>query len=162
MVLAEPVACPPLADGELDPDVTVTGICGHADVGPELLDAIAAVLVDSFGASPDRAPELATELRRGARDARVSLVLVRVDGEPAAVAKATAFDGFVYLSSIGTREPFRGRGLGALATRHAVALGGGGERIVYLGVFSGNLPAIRLYGRLGFASTGEAPDLILA
>ena len=49
-----------------------------------------------------------------------------------------------------------------LATRHAVAIGGGGSaRIVYLGVFTGNAPAIRLYERLGFASGGEAPDLLL-
>ena len=26
---------------------------------------------------------------------------------------------------------------------------------------SGNLPALRLYERLGFASIGEAPDLLL-
>jgi RimJ/RimL family protein N-acetyltransferase len=31
----------------------------------------------------------------------------------------------------------------------------------YLGVFSGNEPALRLYSRLGFASLGESPDLVL-
>jgi RimJ/RimL family protein N-acetyltransferase len=31
----------------------------------------------------------------------------------------------------------------------------------YLGVFSGNEPALRLYARLGFVSLGEAPDLLL-
>ena len=80
----------------------------------------------------------------------------------AAVAKATSFDGFTYLSSIGTRARFRGRGLAGLATRHAVAIGGGtATQVVYLGVFSGNAPALRLYQRLGFASGGESPDLLL-
>ena len=106
--------------------------------------------------------ELAGDLRRTLDDPRIALVLVRMDGEPAAVAKATTFDGFIYLSSIGTRRAFRGRGLGGLATRHAVAIGGGADaHVVYLGVFSGNAPAIRLYERLGFASIGEAPDLLL-
>jgi RimJ/RimL family protein N-acetyltransferase len=31
----------------------------------------------------------------------------------------------------------------------------------YLGVFTGNEPALRLYGRLGFASLGESPDMLL-
>jgi RimJ/RimL family protein N-acetyltransferase len=30
----------------------------------------------------------------------------------------------------------------------------------YLGVFSGNEAAIRLYSRLGFATVGESPDLL--
>ena len=32
---------------------------------------------------------------------------------------------------------------------------------VYLGVFSGNHAALRVYDRLGFASIGESPDLLL-
>ena len=52
---------------------------------------------------------------------------VRVDGEPAAVAKATTFDGFTYLSSIGTRAAFRGRGLPRWRPAHAVAIAGGGS-----------------------------------
>ena len=75
-------------------------------------------------------------------------MLARVDGEPAAAAKATTFDGFTYLSSIGTRAAFRGRGLAGLATRHAIALAGGADRgVAYLGVFSGNEPALRVYER---------------
>ena len=95
-------------------------------------------------------------------------MLVRIDGEPAACAKATSFDGMTYLSSIGTREPFRGQGLAGLATRHAVAIAraagagaAGGPDLVYLGVHSGNEAALRLYQRLGFASVGESPDLLL-
>ncbi len=162
MILAEPAACPPLGDQEAGPGVQVAGIRSAADAGEGDIDAIAAVLAESFGASPDRASGLAADLQVAIGDPRVSLVLVRVDGEAAAVAKATAFDGFIYLSSIGTREAHRGRGLAALATRHAVAISGGpGGHVVYLGVFTGNAPAIHLYERLGFASTGESPDLLL-
>ena len=77
-------------------------------------------------------------------------------------AKATTFDGFTYLSSIGTRDAFRGRGLAGLATRHAMAVAGAREAgRTYLGVFSDNEPALRLYTRLGFASVGESPDMLL-
>ena len=162
MILTDPAACQPLDAREIEPGVTVAGICKPADAGEGDLDDIAAVLAESFGAAPDRAPDLAADLRGAVGDPRVSLALVRVDGDAAAVAKATAFDGFIYLSSIGTREAYRGRGLAALATRHAVAISGGpGGQVVYLGVFTGNVPALRLYERLGFASTGEAPDLLL-
>jgi ribosomal protein S18 acetylase RimI-like enzyme len=162
MVLAEPASCPPLVAGELGPGVSVAGICRASDARDGDVDDIAAVLAESFGALPERADELAADLRRTLGDPRIALVLVRVDGVAAAVAKATSFDGFTYLSSIGTRARFRGRGLAGLATRHAVAIGSGtATQVVYLGVFSGNAPALRLYQRLGFASGGESPDLLL-
>ena len=162
MVLADPASCPPLAAADLGSGVTVTAICREADAGPGDVEDIAAVLAESFGALPDRAGELAADLQLTLDDPRIALALVRVDGVAAAVAKATSFDGFLYLSSIGTRARFRGRGLAGLATRHAVAIGGGAAtNVVYLGVFSGNAPALRLYERLGFASGGESPDLLL-
>ena len=120
------------------------------------------MLAESFGALPGRAAQLADDLRVTLTDPRVALVLARVDGEPAAAAKATTFDGFTYLSSIGTREAFRGRGLAGIVTRHALEISGG--RVAgraYLGVFSGNAPAIRVYTKLGFATLGESPDMLL-
>jgi ribosomal protein S18 acetylase RimI-like enzyme len=89
--------------------------------------------------------------------------LIRVDGEPAAAAKRATFDGATYLSSIGTRVPFRGRGLGELATAALTADAvADGSRWTYLGVFAGNDVAIRLYERLGFVRLGPpAPDLLL-
>ena len=162
MVHARPQDLLPVRPGELDGGVTLTAIRRPADAANGDLDDIAGVLAGSFGAEPGRAAELAADLRLTLDDARVTLVLARVDGRPASVAKATTFDGLTYLSSIGTDEPFRGRGLGGLVTRHAIATGGGrASRYAYLGVFSGNAPALRLYERLGFASTGEAPDLLL-
>ena len=70
------------------------------------------------------------------REPAVTLYLARVDGVPAALAKATTFDGATYLASIGTRPAFQGRGLGGLVTRAAVADAlASGSRWVYLGVF---------------------------
>jgi ribosomal protein S18 acetylase RimI-like enzyme len=161
MVLEEPAASPPVAASELAPGVTLHAIRSPRDAGPSDCDDLGLVLAESFGALPGRAAQLAADLRVTLPDPRVALVLVRVDGEPAAAAKATRFDGFTYLSSIGTRDPFRGRGLAGLATRHAISLAGtGAAGRAYLGVFSGNEAAIRLYTRLGFATVGESPDLL--
>lgn len=162
MVQDDPAASPPVRPEEPGRGVTLHAIRTPADAGPGDCDELGLVLAESFGALPGRAAELAADLRSTLDDPRVVLVLVRVDGEPAAAAKATTFDGFTYLSSIGTREAFRGRGLAGLATRHAVAVAGGRQRgRAYLGVFSGNVPALRLYERLGFASIGESPDMLL-
>jgi ribosomal protein S18 acetylase RimI-like enzyme len=162
MVLDRPEACPPVRRAELARDVTLHAVRGAAGASNGDADDIALVLAESFGAMPGREVELAADLQRTIADRRVSLVIARVDGEPAAVAKATTFNGLTYLSSIGTRAAFRGRGLASLVTRKAVALDDGpGRRLTYLGVFSGNVPALRLYDRLGFASIGEAPDLLL-
>jgi ribosomal protein S18 acetylase RimI-like enzyme len=161
LVLEDPAASPPVGAGELARGVTLHPIRGPEDAGPADCDDLGLVLAESFGALPGRAAQLADDLRTVLPDPRVSLVLVRVGGEPAAAAKATTFDGFTYLSSIGTRDPFRGRGLAALATRAALDLSGGAvSGRAYLGVFSGNEPAIRLYTRLGFATVGESPDLL--
>jgi ribosomal protein S18 acetylase RimI-like enzyme len=66
-----------------------------------------------------------------------------------------SFDGASYLSSIGTRPGWRGRGFGGLITRvlayDSVA---GGFDLVYLGVYPENARAIRVYERLGFATLG--------
>jgi len=162
MVLDRPEACPPVRSLELDAGVTLRSIRRAADACPDDTLDTARVLAESFGAAPGRESELAADLDRTLDDPRVTLVIARIDGEPAAVAKATTFDGLTYLSSIGTRPAFRGRGLGSLVTRQAVAADASGERrLTYLGVFSGNEAAQRLYGRLGFASVGESPDLLL-
>ncbi|OGO55996.1 MAG: hypothetical protein A2V85_04285 [Chloroflexi bacterium RBG_16_72_14] len=162
MVMRDPAACPPTTVRELAPGVSIRTLARAEDAGPGDVEAVAGVLADSFGAPPWRARELAADLDLTLDDPRIALVLARVAGEPAAVAKATTFDGLTYLSSIGTRPAFRGRGLGALVTRDAVVAGvARGARLAYLGVFSGNPTALRLYERLGFATIGESPDLLL-
>jgi len=162
MVLEDPgSAATPVPSDELGAGVTLLAVQGPEDVQPGDLDDVGLVLAESFGAPPARAAELASDLLLTLTDDRVLLVLARVDGEPAAVAKATTFDGFTYLSSIGTRASFRGRGLAPLVTRHAIAAAGGASRWAYLGVWSGNQPALKVYERLGFATLGESPDLLL-
>lgn len=162
LVLDRPEACPPIRGERLGAGVTVEAFRGGTEANPDAARDVARVLAQSFGVMPGREAELAADLTQALRDARVSLVLARVDGEPASVAKATTFDGLTYLSSIGTRSAFRGRGLASLVTRQAVSLDAGPDRrLAYLGVFSGNEPALRMYARLGFASLGEAPDMLL-
>jgi ribosomal protein S18 acetylase RimI-like enzyme len=89
--------------------------------------------------------------------------MLRVDGEPAAIARRATMAEGSYLSSIGTRPAFRRRGLGALATSlvAADAIEAGSE-LIHLAVEAVNEPARRLYERLGFAVVGEpALDLLL-
>ena len=146
------------------PDVTVERV--HRSAGSAADDAahgIAVVLAEAFRIEPYRIPSIEAEtlVMLGRDDFHA--VLVRVDGEPAATARRTTFAGASYLSSIGTRPRFQGRGLGRLASavamRDAVEAG---SRWTYLGVFDYNLVARRMYEDLGFVVLGgPAPDLLL-
>jgi ribosomal protein S18 acetylase RimI-like enzyme len=162
MLLDRPERCGLVDLGTLGPGVTLHGLRTAVDAHPGDLDEVGMVLADAFGAPAGRGAELASDLRRTLDDPRITVVLVRVHGEAAACAKATTFDGMTYVSSVGTRAAYRGRGLAGLATRHALAIArGGSSGLAYLGVHSGNEPALRLYERLGFASLGESPDMLL-
>lgn len=162
MLLTRTERAGPVRPGEPEPGVTLHAIAQAGDARPGDLDDVGAVLAASFGAPPSRAPELAADLERTLPDPRVVLVLVRLDGTAVAAAKATTFDGWTYLSSVGTLPGYRGRGLAGLATRHAIAAAAAREPgRPYLGVFSGNEPALRLYERLGFQTVGDSPDLLL-
>jgi GNAT superfamily N-acetyltransferase len=121
------------------------------------------VLADAFGVDAARRIGLENDVIACLSRPGCAVLLVSIDGVPAAIARrATNGDGS-YLSSIGTRPAYRGRGLGALATavavRDAVAAG---STFIHLGVEVDNGPALRLYERLGFATVGEpAPDMLL-
>jgi ribosomal protein S18 acetylase RimI-like enzyme len=127
------------------------------------------VLADSFGVDSDRRIALESDLLGCVSRPGCAVVLVNIDGVPAAIARrATTADGS-YLSSIGTRPKFRGHGLGALVTALAIedALAvkdamAGGRPLIHLGVEMDNVRGIRLYERLGFSVLGDpAPDLLL-
>lgn len=124
---------------------------------------IAAILTEAFDVEPDRQAAIELETEAMFDHPELHACLVRLDGEPVAAAKRATFDGATYLSSIGTRRAFRGRGLGALATAIVTADAvADGSRWTYLGVWSGNETAIRMYERLGFVRVGPpAPDLLL-
>jgi ribosomal protein S18 acetylase RimI-like enzyme len=161
MVLVDPSRADPPVVGEAGPGTEIELIHETPDPSAAAEDA-ARVLVEAFGVDPMRRDGLADDLALSLSDPRVAVAIARVDGRAAAVAKATTFDGATYLSSIGTGPGYRGRGLAGLVTRAVIAHGRArGSRWQYLGVFSGNAPALRLYTRLGFATLGEAPDLLL-
>jgi ribosomal protein S18 acetylase RimI-like enzyme len=156
-------AAVPIPDGGGE-QVTLERI--HRAVGSDAIDAaeaIAAVVADSFAIEPDRVGAIVEEtlVLLGRDEFHASLI--RIDGEPAAIARRTTFAGASYLSSIGTRPRFRGLGLGKfvsdVALRDALAAG---SHWTYLGVFAENDVARRMYEQLGFVPLGEpGPDLIL-
>jgi ribosomal protein S18 acetylase RimI-like enzyme len=144
--------------------LTVERFPGSA-VGPSSSWApdAAGVLAEAFGVDRLRRVALETDLLACAVRRGCSVILLRDDGEPVAVARrATVADGS-YLSSIGTRPAWRGRGHGTLVTSLAVAdaLAEGGD-LVHLAVELDNERARRFYEHLGFTLVGgPVPDLLL-
>jgi ribosomal protein S18 acetylase RimI-like enzyme len=121
------------------------------------------VLEDAFGVDPGRRVALENDVLACAMRPGCSILLIRVDGEPAAIARRAATGDGSYLSSIGTRPAFRRRGLGSLATALLVADAlQAASPVVHLSVEVDNDAGRRLYESLGFAVVGEpAPDLLL-
>ena len=126
------------------------------------LDA-AVVLAEAFGVDPFRRLALETDVLACVARRGCSILLVRDSGEPIAVARRATIDGASYLSSIGTRPAWRGRGHGKVATALAVADAiEAGSDLVHLAVDVGNDAAVRFYEALGFVLVGDAvPDLLL-
>ncbi|MEO7663537.1 MAG: GNAT family N-acetyltransferase, partial [Candidatus Limnocylindrales bacterium] len=129
----------------------------HVGRGPERRSIdVARLLVQAFDVETDRVPALGAETLATGRRAGSAVLLVLEAGVPAAVARRMSVGDGTYLSSIGTAPPLRGRGLGSLVTALAVA-----EALVdrpafiHLLVEATNVPAIRLYERLGFTLLGE-------
>lgn len=146
------------------PDITVEHVHRIAgDVAAEAAGGIARIVAESFRVEPHRVQAIEAETLALLGHDEFHAILVRVDGEPAAAARRTTFAGASYLSSIGTRPAFQGRGLGRLATAVATidALAAG-SRWTYLGVMDDNLVARRTYEGLGFVALGgPSPDLLL-
>jgi len=120
-------------------------------------------LEDAFGVEPERRIALENDVLACVSRPRCSMVLLRVDDEPVAIARRASTGDGSYLSSIGTRPAFRGHGLGSLAT--ALVLTDSleaGSPVVHLSVDLDNHAGRRLYESLGFAVVGEpAPDMLL-
>ena len=162
MILVDPTA--PLAETQ-DPGagVTLERVAGGSRPASAFLDDATAVLGEAFEVPAQRREPIGAELARSMASPALTTYLARVDGAPAAVAKRTTFDGASYLASIGVHPAWQGRGLGALVTAAALrdAVDEGSE-ITYLGVFTDNERAQRLYERLGFAIVGgRAADFLL-
>jgi len=156
----DPIA-PALRGGALVTVERLHRLAGQA--AEDAARAVAGVLVASFEVEPERRVAIELEAVQGFSMDAYHAILVRVDGQPAAVARRTTFSGASYLSSIGTDPAYRGQGLGRLVTSIAVedALAAG-SRWIYLGVFQENGVAQQLYSSLGFELIGGvAPDLLL-
>jgi len=130
---------------------------------PALAEALALVIAESFHIPESRRANLVREISLTLEQPRFHAYVVRVDGEPVATGERYTFDGASYLSSIGTRPAWRGRGFGRIVTnalaRDSVAEG---IDLVYLGVYADNARAIHLYERLGFRIMGpRSSDMLL-
>jgi len=94
-----------------------------------------------------RRQALATALGSGSLRAYV----VRLDGEPVAVARLSQGEGVAGIYALGVREPFRGQGYGTLLTTIATRAGMAvGNRLVWLSVEDGNDTARHVYQKLHF------------
>jgi ribosomal protein S18 acetylase RimI-like enzyme len=177
MVLRDPAPCRALAArlADLSPPAGRLRVSRHpgAAVGPPRLWASDAslVLAEAFDVDPYRRAALEADLLACASRPECSVLLLFEAGEPVATARRTTIGGATYLSSIGTRPGWRGRGHGALVTALVVAdamgLTGpesgaaGRPPLIHLAVDVRNPGARRLYERLGFEVVGQpVPDLI--
>lgn len=148
----------------MPPGLTVDRLNGLRGPGAiALAEAIVGVLLEAFGVDAERGPGVAQETVASLGDERFTHYLARLDGVPVAVARRATFDGLTYLSSIGTVERARGRGLGRLVTAMAtVDAAADGSEWVHLGVFADNVAAFTLYESLGFVPSGPpGPDMML-
>ena len=130
--------------------------CPSAEDRPTLAWGLGRVISESFHIPASRHSNLVAEIALTLQQPSFHAYLLRIDGEPVATGERYTFDGASYLSSIGTRPAWRGRGFGSLITlalaRDSMA---GGFDLVYLAVYADNRRAIRLYERLGFATLGS-------
>ncbi|MGD0123138.1 MAG: GNAT family N-acetyltransferase [Candidatus Limnocylindrales bacterium] len=130
---------------------------------PALAEALALVIGESFYIPQVRRESLIAEIGLTLQQPYFHAYLIRVDGEPVATGERYVFDGASYISSIGTRPAWRGRGFGEVITR-ALARDSiaAGLDLIYLGVYADNARAIRLYERLGFGVLGpRSSDMLL-
>ena len=84
------------------------------------------------------------------------LKLVALDPGPVALVAATATPEGLYLYSMWVRDSHRGRGVGEALVRTVQTWAAEeGWKVVRLRVYDHNVPARRLYGRLGFVDAEE-------
>ncbi len=128
----------------------------------DTIDSITTILCGAFDIEESLWPGVRREIAAALDNTAFTYYLVRLGGEPAAVAKRATFDGLSYLSSIGTAGWARGRGIGELVTATAAADAiAAGSDWIHLGVFADNTAAMRLYRRVGFELLGRpAADLL--
>ena len=167
MVLVDPVPCAAAAQAWQDRPAARLAVERHPDGSPghgsDWAVEAARILADAFSVDPLRRVALATDVLACAARRGCSIVVLRDDGDAVAVARRATFGDGSYLSSIGTRPEWRGRGHGTLVTALAVADAlAVGSTFVHLAVELDNDRARRFYEALGFAVVGDVvPDLVL-
>ena len=88
-------------------------------------------------------------------DLDASRVLL-VDGEPAGICKLAVRGERGWIAGVGVAAPHRGKGHGEALMREAIDVARSrGVRELWLEVLTPNVPAIRLYEKLGFATVRE-------
>jgi len=180
MVLRDPAPCLALAERFAVPPPGRIRVARHPGPmsGPPRLWAAEAslVLAEAFDVDPYRRAGLETDLLACTLRPECTVLIVFDGEEPIATARRMSTPTGTYLSSIGTRPGWRGRGHGSLATALAVAdalgnscradIGGGnGSRnraFVHLAVDVRNHVARRLYEGLGFVVVGAPVADLLA
>src|SRR5665213_3442145 len=114
----------------------------------QLLEQAADVLIDAFEATRADRVGLARELDP---DDPSDLCVVLVDGRAVAAGRRYTADGLTYLSSIGTRPAWSGRGFGSTVTRALVAdARKESAGLIHLAVDVSNERARSVYERIGF------------
>jgi ribosomal protein S18 acetylase RimI-like enzyme len=129
----------------LDPSLRIEAVQPRSVADHEALERRA------FGIGRDRADDRRRRLADALASGGLRAFVVRVDGEPVAVARLSQGEGVAGLTGIGVHPAWRRRGLGTLVT--VVATRGGlatGNRIVWLSVREGDDAAAGLYEKLGF------------
>ena len=148
--------------------VRIARFPGAAAGPPRLWAADASlVLAEAFEVDPYRRAALEADLLACAIRPECSVLILYDADEPVATARRTTLAGGTYLSSIGTRPGWRGRGHGSLVTALAVtdaiaSAGPGPLPLVHLAVDARNPVARRLYERLGFDLVGAPVADLLA
>jgi ribosomal protein S18 acetylase RimI-like enzyme len=170
MVLRDPEPCRSIAErfvAQPQARLRAARHPGPASGPPRLWASDASlILAEAFDVDPYRRAALEADLLACSARSDCSILILFDGDEPVATARRTTTPEAAYLSSIGTRPGWRGRGHGSLATALAVAeslgaMDGRASTFIHLAVDVRNQVARRLYERLGFVVVGApVPDLL--
>jgi len=167
MALADPSTCLEIARRHAERPSTHVSVERHPAQSSSLdrrwaVDA-SLTLAEAFDVDPIRRAALEADVLACVARPGCSILLLRDDGDGVSLARRATVAGGSYLSSIGTRPGWRGRGYATLVTALAVAEAlEAGSEFVHLAVEIDNEVARRFYERLGFAVVGDpVPDLLL-
>ena len=143
-------------------DVRIQRLLGAGRRRAGVVRDAARVLFEAFGADAGTEGMIAEDLDRSVAP-HADLCLLSVAGEPVAAGRRYTADGATYISSVGTRPGFQGRGHGTAVTAALIDDGrAAGGALVHLGVKWDDGRAQRVYRRLGFEIVGDRiADLLL-